>query len=361
MSLKKSKIRQSFGLLLLVILSVLAVGCKKHGSKNVKIGVVIPMTGAGAATVDYWVNGFNMAIEKLNEENKNEKYEIIFEDSKSDPATSISCYKRLEMQGVKYVVAVGGQFAMAIAPMTKGKDILYFTSADYNEAVLDITDCAFRVYPSANALGTTTSDYMADTLGIKKAAAISLNTVPCLQAYNAFAKNLKQMGGTIEFSDEYDIGAYEFKNTISKMAQKDFQGIFITGFGISPAAFCAQMAGNPKFDNMVLMGDVNLSTKSFAENKKNDKVEVYYADATIGDGFRDKYEKQYGGKANSYCGCAYLIPHIIDQARKAVDDPNDIAKQKKYLRGCKIENEVANLSFDEKGNGGMEMSVYKLQ
>lgn len=346
---------------MVIFLMILVVGCNNRADNKVKIGVVIPMTGAGSTTASYWVNGFEMAITKLNSENKDYQYEVVYEDSKSDPATSLSCFKRLEMQGIKYILAIGGQFAMAIAPATKGKDIIYFTSADYNEAVLDATDCAFRVYPSANALGKVASDFLANELGIMKTAAISLNTVPCLQAFNAFSENLGKLGGSVEFSDTYDIGAYDFKNTVSKMAEKDFGGIFITGFGISPAAFCAQMANNTKFDNVVLLGDVNLATKSFAENKKNDKVKIYYADATFSDAFNTEYRIKYGENANSYCGCAYVISHIIDQARKAVKDPDDIASQKDYLRGRQIQTEIASLTFDNKGNGEMEMSIFKLQ
>lgn len=345
----------------IIFMLVSVISCNNKADNIVKIGVVIPMTGAGSTTAGYWVNGFEMAINKLNAENKDVQYEVVYEDSKSDPATSLSCFKRLEMQGVKYVLAIGGQFAMAIAPATKGKDIIYFTSADYNEAVLDATDCAFRIYPSAKALGTIASDFLAKELDIKKTAAISINTVPCLQAYKAFNENLGKLGGGVEFSDTYDIGAYDFKNTVSKMAEKDFGGIFITGFGISPAAFCAQMASNSKFDNVVLLGDVNLATKSFAENKKNDKAKIYYADAKFSDVFNTEYKQKYNETANSYCGCAYVISHIIDQARKAVKDPNDIASQRNYLRGKEIKTDIATLTIDKKGNSEMEMSIFKLQ
>ena len=346
---------------IVIFMVMCVISCSDKAENKVKIGVVIPMTGAGSTTAGYWVNGFELAINKLNAENKDVQYEVVYEDSKSDPATSLSCFKRLEMRGVKYVLAIGGQFAMAIAPATKGKDIIYYTSADYNEAVLDVTDCAFRVYPSAKALGEITSNFLAKELNIKRVAAISINTVPCLQAYRAFSDNLKKMGGNVEFSDTYDIGAYDFKNTINKMSEKEFGGIFITGFGISPAAFSAQMASNSKFDNLVLIGDVNLATKSFAENKKNDKISIYYADAKFSNKFCTEYKSKYSESANSYCGCAYVISHIIDQARKAVKDPNDIASQRDFLRGKEIKTDIATLKFDKRGNGEMGMSIFKLQ
>ena len=254
---------------------------------------------------------------------------------------------------------VGGQFAMAVAPLTKGKDVVLFTSADYNEAILNVTDCAFRIFPSANTLGKTVSDFMYNELKVTKAATITLNTVPCLQAHNVFCHNFDQLGGNTVYEDVYNIGAFDFRNSVNKMAQNDVEGIFITGFGISPAAFCAQMAGNPKFDNIPFVGDMNLSVKSFVQNKKNDKVQVYYADAVIDDAFLKIYKDKYGESANSYCGCAYLIPNIINQARKGVKDPNDISSQKSFLRGRTIQSEVASIYIDEKGNGEMDMAIYK--
>ena len=100
---------------------------------------------------------------------------------------------------------------------------------------------------------------------------------------------------------------------------------------------------------------------AFVENKKNDKVKIYYADAKFSDAFNSDYKSKYGETANSYCGCAYVISHIIDQARKAVKDPNDIASQREYLRGKEINADIATLTIDEKGNGEMEMSIFKLQ
>lgn len=347
--------------LFLILLSVLAVSCNNNDSKVVKIGVVSPMTGAGAACVDYWVNGFNLAVEKLNAENKDVKYEIIYEDCQSDPATAVSCYKRLELQGVKYIVGLGGQFAMAIAPMTKGKDMIYFTTADYNEKVLETTDCAFRVYPSAKALGKITSDFFVKELNIKNVATITMNTVPCLQTTNAFGENIRTLDGDIAFQDTYDIGAYDFKNTISKMLGYEFGGIFMNGFGISPAAFCAQIASNSKFDGLAFIGDVNLATKNFMDNKKNDKLRIYYADAKINEDFDANYKQKFNENANSYVGCAYVIPFIVDKARNSVEDINNLSQQRDFLRGQTIETEVTSVSFDETGNGEMEMTIHKLQ
>ena len=81
------------------LVAVLAiVGCKQK-ENVVTIGVISPMTGAGAACSAYWVNGFNMAIDHLNQASDGIKYEIQFEDCQSNPAEAVNCYKRLEQRG----------------------------------------------------------------------------------------------------------------------------------------------------------------------------------------------------------------------------------------------------------------------
>lgn len=338
------------------------IACGPNKNDVVKIGLVSPMTGAGAAVADYWVNGFNMAIEELNAKSDGTKYEIIFEDCQSDPATAVSCYKRLEMQGIKYIIGFGGQFAMAIAPMTKGKDILYFTVMDYNEAVHDVTDRAFRVYPSAKALGDIASSYLVDSCGLKNFATITMNTVPCLQATQAFCENISRIeGASVNFQDKYDIGSFDFKNTVNKMSEKTIDGIFINGFGNSPASFSNQMSYVKKFDNVTLFGDVNLSAASFVQNNKNDKISVYYADTEIKEGFAKEYFSRFGLPATSYASCSYMIPFMIDEARKNVENPKDINAQLAYLRGNTIDTAAGVISFDQRGSGEMKLSVHKLQ
>ena len=354
--------KRSIRFMILSTAVLLLLSCAHQKGDVVKIGVVSPMTGAGAACVEYWVNGFNMAVEQINRKSEEVRYEIVFEDCQSDPAKAVSCYKRLEMQGVKYIVGFGGQFAMAIAPLTKSKDMIYFTTADYNEAVLDITDCGFRVYPSARALGDIAAEYMVDTCGLTKLATITMNTVPCLQANERFCSNIAaKENANVKFQDKYDIGTFDFKNTVSKMANLKCDGIFMTGFGNSPASFATQLGFVDGYEEAVMFGDVNLSTASFGQNNKNEKIDIYFADAKITPEFMERYKDQYNDRANSYVSCAYLIPFIVEAARNGVENKSDYNAQKEFLRGASVTCDACEIYFSESGNGEMAMEVHKLQ
>lgn len=347
-------------LICLASVMMLCLSCSKK-TDVVKIGVVGPMTGAGAATAEYWVNGLNLAIEQINAKDNGTTYELVFEDCRSDAKEAVSCYKRLELQGIKYIIAVGGQFAMAIAPLTKEQDVLYFTTSDYNDAVLNATDNAFRAYPSANTLGKTAAEYLFNELGRKQVATVIINTVPNLLAGKAFVECFERLGGEVTFSDTYDIGQFDFKDMVAKMAGKPVDCVFYIGFGQSANSFVTQLYANPKFQDVVILGDVNMSTKDFLTSVENIPLDVYVADTKLGAEFEALYESQFGSPSNSIASCANIIPFIIDEARSAVKEPNDLESQLHYIRGREFRSTVGAITFDNTGNVQLPMQVYKVK
>lgn len=348
--------------LIFFLAAVMALLVSCTGKNDVvKIGVVGPMTGAGAATADYWVNGLNMAIEQINATENGTQYELVFEDCRSDAKEAVSCYKRLELQGIKYVIAVGGQFAMAIAPLTKEQDMLYFTTSDYNDAVLNATDCAFRAYPSANTLGKTAAEYLYNELGRKNVATVIINTVPNLLAGKAFVAHFEELGGTIAFSDTYDIGQFDFKDMVAKMSREDIDCVFYIGFGQSANAFTTQLYANPKFQDVVILGDVNLSTKDYLTSVENIPLDVYVADTKLSEEFEQLYAEKFNSASNSVASCASIIPFIIDEARQNAEDKSDLKAQLNYIRGREFSSPVGAIQFDETGNVQLPMQVYKVK
>lgn len=348
--------------LILFFAAVMAMMVSCTGKNDVvKIGVVGPMTGAGAATVDYWVNGLNMAIDQINTNENGTKYELVLEDCRSDAKEAVSCYKRLELQGVQYVIAVGGQFAMAIAPLTKGQDMLYFTTSDYNDAVLNVTDRAFRAYPSAYTLGKTAAEYLYNELARKNVATIIINTVPNLLAGKVFAAHYETLGGKVAFSDTYDIGQFDFKDMVAKMSRETIDCVFYLGFGQSANAFTTQLYANPKFQDVVILGDVNMSTVDYLTSVKNVPLDVYVADTKLSDEFESVYTEKFQMPSNSIASCASIIPFIIDEARKNVENKSDLSAQLNYIRGRKFSSPIGSIEFDTIGNVQLPMQVYKVK
>ncbi len=346
--------------LLLISFPIFVIGCTTP-MEQITIGVVANLTGSGAVASEYCISGLELAVNELNTANNDVKYELIYEDSQSNPSLASNCFKMLEMKGAKYIIALGGQFSLVVAPMTNGKEMLYFTTGDYNEAVLTMTDCGFRVFPSATTFGEVSARFLLDSLKVSKIATISMNTVPCLMATNSFEKWIKHHDGEIVFQDKYDIGTNDFRNTISKLASTDVEAVFFNGFGNSPAAFCNQLAQYPQLDNLIIMGDVNFSIKSFTENNNNDKLRIFYADAEMEGVSAQDYSKMNKIRPNTYVYCGYMLPYLIHEAISETSDKNDYRAQRAVLLGRTIKTSAGSITFDSIGNADMDMKVFKLE
>lgn len=351
----KTFFRASFLALLVIV-----AGCKNK-KDVITIGVVASLTGSGSTAAEYAISGMDLALKELNSVDNGHRYEIVYEDCQSNPSLAGNCFKRLEMKGIHYIIALGGQFSLVVAPMTNGKQMMYFTTGDYNEMVLSMTDCGFRIFPSATSFGEVSAQYLLDSLHVSKFATISMNTVPCLMATNSFEEYANSHDGSIVFQDKYDIGTSDFKNTIAKMANTDVEAVFFNGIGISPAAFCSQLAQYPQFDNLIIMGDVNFTLTSFTENLKNDHLRIFYADAEMGGGAAQEYLDMHNSRPNTYVYCSYMLPYLIDKAITGAPKKNDFQAQCDVLRGKTITTPAGNVTIDEIGNANLAMKVFALE
>jgi len=346
---------KSFKTIITFIIVFFLVSCAGK-EKVIEIGIISPMTGAGAACCDYWIDGLNLAVSELNEQGGN--YKLIYEDCQSDARRAVDCYRFLEAKGVKYIIAVGGQFAMAVAPQTKGKEILYFTTSDYNDAVLKETDRCFRVYPSATTLANTMASFLRDSLKINLLSTVTINTTPNIMVRDYLIKKLDSSTSKILEKETFSIGQYDFKDIVAKISRTETQAVFFTGFGISANSFCNQLASQPKSQNIVITGDVNLSTETFKKNNKSN-LRIYYADSKCGVEFREKFTETYKYQPNSLASCPYIIPFMIHEARIQANE-NNITSQLEYLRNREISTHIGPIKIEDDENTTIPMEVYKL-
>lgn len=102
------------------VLGVLLVSLGALKSKKeIRIGVIVPLTG-GAAEFGKWArNAVEVAITDLNEKeiSSDNRYIAVHEDNKMDPKSGLSAFKKLvEVDRVIGVITSGSGIVLAIAP-----------------------------------------------------------------------------------------------------------------------------------------------------------------------------------------------------------------------------------------------------
>ncbi len=95
---------------LAIIFAMLLVSCAPTGKVvdaeplKIKIGVSLPLTGPAAPTAQWILNGIDLAMERIPE-NERERIQLIVENDESKPATGLSvAHKFVEIENIKYVI-----------------------------------------------------------------------------------------------------------------------------------------------------------------------------------------------------------------------------------------------------------------
>ena len=110
--------------LIMTLCAALAIaGCSKDDENTIKIGAVLPMTGANAPFGLAMRAGMETAIKDKGETKY--KYKIVFEDGQQLPAKSVSAAQKLiSANSVRVLVSNMTGVGRAIAPVAESANVL---------------------------------------------------------------------------------------------------------------------------------------------------------------------------------------------------------------------------------------------
>ena len=98
---KTTKIILGLVILIIIVLAIyLGVGKKQTSiteKEPIKIGAILPLTGSAAPNGIYQKNGIDLAIDEINSNGgvNGRKIEVIYDDSKNDPAEGVSAFNKI--------------------------------------------------------------------------------------------------------------------------------------------------------------------------------------------------------------------------------------------------------------------------
>ena len=98
----------------------------------IKIGAILPMTGQAASYGKWMKQGIEIAVDEINETGgiSGKKFEVIFEDSKSDNRVGVDAANKLiSIDKVKVIETTLTGVTQSIIPITERNKIILFTSA----------------------------------------------------------------------------------------------------------------------------------------------------------------------------------------------------------------------------------------
>ncbi len=204
-----SKLRiVSLGIILLI--AFFSFSCSKEKSEEVKIGVIVPLTGAAADFGKWAQNGVELAVTESNNDSgaSKKRYRAIYADNQMDPKVALSAFKKLvEVDHVSGVITSGSGVVLSIAPAAERGRTVQLNHAAVSPAIRKAGEYTFTLVNDANVETDEIAGLVYRELGVKQIAVLYANAAYGVGTKDALIRSFTQLGGevmgTVAFPEDF--------------------------------------------------------------------------------------------------------------------------------------------------------------
>ncbi len=189
--------------------------CGKKDAGEIKVGVILPLTGEGASLGEDCKLGVELAA---NQVAPNLKIRLQVEDSQGKPAVAVSAFNKLKANGIRLII--GDLFSaptLALAPLADRESVLLFSPGASNPQLSGISKYVFRNYPSDNFEGKLIAKYIMNQ-GYKTVAVLYPTNDYGVGLKAVFAEHYLKIGGTVIAQEGYEEKETDFRTQLAKVS-----------------------------------------------------------------------------------------------------------------------------------------------
>ncbi|HEY9246066.1 MAG TPA: ABC transporter substrate-binding protein, partial [Candidatus Methanoperedens sp.] len=317
--------------------------------EQVKIGVLVTLTGALGPIGEGMENGARLAAQEINRKGIiSSNVTLIIEDTGTNPAKATEAAKKLiDMDRVQVIIgAVSSSETLAVAPYAEKSKVVMISPSSTNPKITQAGEYIFRVVASDLLQGEAIAD-LATAKNYSKAAALVENNDYGIGMEDVFRKNFN---GTV-MSIHYETGKGDYRTELDSIKKENPDVIIYVGYpqdasvilrqagqlGLKKKWIAAEGIADPvMFENTDVAAQMEgmlLTTPGRSEQEE--KEDPVYQD------FVELYNKTYGRAPGIYSDTEY------DATMLAA-----LAIAKAGNNGEKIKNALPEVSRTYKGVSG---------
>ncbi len=354
----------------LLALALVSAGFTAHAQTVVKIGHAGPLTGPIAHIGKDGENGARLAIEDANAKGvkiggQAVKFELVSEDDQADPRTATTAAQRLTDAGVKGVI--GHTTSGASIPASRvyeqaGVPVITpsSTSPKLTQQGYKVT---YRVIANDLQQGEAMAKYATEALKVKKFAIIDDRTAYGQGLADAFAENVKKMGGEVVGREFTNDKATDFTAILTKIKSRAPDAVFYGGMDAQGAPMLRQMR-QLGIGATYLGGDGSCTAEmvKLAGDAMSDKVFCTQAGIPLsmmpgGSEFLARFKQRFNAEVQLYAPYSYDAAMALIEGMKAADS-TDPAKYLPAMQKVSFKGVTGSIAFDPKGDikeGGVSL------
>lgn len=347
-----------------IIIIILIIGGIWYGATRepkeeevIKIGAALSLTGKTASFGEKAKNGIELAVSEVNQELKNFKIEVIYEDTQSETASAVNAVKKLiEIDKVNVIVGpVRSSSTLAVAPLTEAQKVILFTPISSSEDITYAGDYVFRNRETAKLHGKRMAEFLINK-EINNVAVFMAQSANSLTYGNSFIENFQNLGGNVVFSEEYNEDTLDFRTNISKAKNKKPEAIYLAVATGRDGGFLVKQIKELGFEGLIT-GSIALESEEFFNGAGSSSEGViitspafYLEDLQI-QSYRNKYKSRYGEESGAYAANSYDALKILVMAIEYCGGDSDTNCIRDFLYDLKDYPGVGGITtFDENGD-----------
>ncbi|HYF84048.1 MAG TPA: ABC transporter substrate-binding protein [Clostridia bacterium] len=373
--------KKVLSILLVLIMTLSLFGCGSAATsgnpKEIKIGVVSPISGQSAIAGEYIKNGIELIADQLAKDGgldvKGTKIPVkfLYEDNEAKPDATANVFRKLIDQD-KVIAIVGPDMSKCIlagGPIAQASKIPAIGTFTTNEKVTQIGDFLFRACFIDPFQGKVMAQYAADTIGAKTAAILYNNADDYSKGLmENFKKAFEEKGGKVVEAQAYGgADVKDFNAQLTKIKAANPEVLFMPNqFGEVPLqmkqarqmGITAQFLGGDSWDSP----DVpNIAGVDIVEGSAFDAAFSPDDPSPICKDFVKRYKDKYGKNPNSNAVLAYEAAMVVLEGIKNAETLDGQGVRDAMAKIENLEVPSGTITFDANRNPvkGAVVNVYK--
>jgi branched-chain amino acid transport system substrate-binding protein len=321
------------------VLSLLSACAFAQERQVVKLGFSSPLSGPQAAAGKDGLNGVQMAIERLNQQNlqldgKAIRFELLVRDDKASTQEGAAIARELVGAGVRAVLGpFNSGVALGATRIYNEAGVVSLTVASNPKVTQTALTYVFRIAASDADMGGKMGLYAAGHLKLKKMAVIDDGSLYARGLIDEFERVAKMNGVQLVYKEAVSDKAEEFGAALNAIAAAKADAIFFGGYVPQASALLRQM--QQRGMSIPLLGGDALCSSSMSTQAGSALGERTYCVqggvwlTRVSDGavFASAYQSKYGSLPDVYAPTFYDGVLLLWQAMKSANslDPRVFA------------------------------------
>ncbi|MCU0586989.1 MAG: ABC transporter substrate-binding protein [Syntrophobacteraceae bacterium] len=317
--------------LFLLALIAAVVGLLSPGvsaQETVKVGIILPLTGAQAAFGEIEKNSFIMALEEINAAGgiNGRKLELVFEDDTGKPEVARSAAEKLINKDK--VVMLGGGYGssetFAIAGVAQQSRMPFLVNTGSADKITEQGwEYVFRLNPPASDYPEGLESFLKEVVKPQTAAILYEDSNFGTSSSKSFEETCERLGIKVLVKEGYSKGGVDFKPLLVKVKQANPDLVYMISYVMDAALLMNQSMELKLMPKLFVGGGAGFTMPEFKKNAGKAANMVFSATLWYqtlpypgAQEYFEKYMKAFGNETEYHGAEAHAAAHVIADTLK---------------------------------------------